>query len=536
MRLRNHVRLIGLVFTAVALFACSPRVDGSRDLTTLNRGNLSEVKSLDPNFIDGQWEAFLVGDMLMGLTTDAADGNPVPGVATSWEHSEDGKTWTFHLRSSVWSDGVPVTAHDFVYGWQRIIDPKTAAPYSYYLWLIKNGQAISDGKMPPSALGISAPDDQTVVLQLEHPAPYLLEYLLHQTTWPLPRHVVEKKGQAWSQPDNYVANGPYMIKEWVPNDHLTMVKNPRFFDAAHVRLKTINYYPTVDNIAAINRLRSGELDTLYTLPSVKIDWLRTNMKSELSMIPNLSNYYLAINFHHKPLDDIRIREALNLAYNREEMTKKIIKLGDPPAYSFVPPAIAHFEPGAHFAFQSMSYPDRIRKAQQLIQAAGYGPNNRLKLSYETSTTPDSKRYAAAYQAMLRAIYVDIDIVQLDTQIHYRNMQQQNFDLAAAAWVADFDDASNFLDLLKTGSGNNYGLYSNPKFDALLDQAQNTADEKVRAGLLRQAEQVALDDYAVIPTRFGQTLDIIMPQVKGWIANTRNFNRSRWLWKEPVKQQ
>jgi len=258
------------------------------------------------------------------------------------------------------------------------------------------------------------------------------------------------------------------------------------------------------------------------------------MKNELSMRPILNNYYLAINLEHKPLNDIRIREALNLAYNREEMAYKIIKLGDPPAYAFVPPGVANYPAGAGFAFKSLSYPDRIKRAQMLMRAAGYGPTNRLRLNYETTTTPDSKRYAAAYQAMLKAIYVDTDIVQIDTQIHYRNMQQHNFDLATAAWVADFNDASSFLDLLRSDSGNNYGSYNNPKFDALVNQAQDTVDAKARGELLKQAEQLALDDYAVVPTRFGQTLDIIMPQVKGWIANVRNFNRSRWLWKEKVK--
>jgi oligopeptide transport system substrate-binding protein len=528
-------RLIAVAAAAVLLLtACGPGGNSENDTTTLNRGNQSETKSLDPHFIDGQWEAFVVGDMIVGLTTDARDGSPMPGVATHWEMSPDGKTWTFHLRNSVWSDGKPVTAQDFVYAWRRIITPSTAAPYAYYLWLIKNAHAISEGQMKPEMLGISAPDDNTVVVQLEHPAPYFLEYLLHQTTWPIPKHVVEAKGQAWSQVGNFVGNGPYVVKEWVPNDHLTMVKNPKFYDAAHVRLQTVNYYPTVDNVAAINRLRSGELDTLYTLPSVKIDWLRANMKNELSMRPILNNYYLVINVQRKPLNDIRVREALNLAYNREEMTMRIIKLGDPVAYSFVPPGVANYPGGASFAFKSMSYPDRIKRAQELMRAAGYGPDNRLHIGYETTTTPDSKRYAAAYQAMLKAIYIDTDIIQLDPQIHYRNLQSHNFDLGAASWVADFDDASSFLDLLRSDSGNNYGAYTNKAYDALLDQAENTVDAKARGEILKRAEQLALDDYAVVPTRFGQTLDIIMPQVKGWVANIRNFNRSRWLWKEKVK--
>ncbi len=531
----HHIRLIVAASVALVLSACSPGGDsGSSDLTTLNRGNLSEVKSLDPHFIDGQWEAFLVGDMITGLTADAADGKPIPGAATSWENSPDGKTWTFHLRKHVWSDGVPVTAEDFVFAWRRIIDPKTAAPYAYYLWLIKNAKAISEAEVPPSALGIKAVDDKTLVVELEHPAPYFLEYLLHQTTWPIPRHAVAKLGTAWSQPQNFVGNGAYIVKEWVPNDHLTMVKNPKFYDAAHVRLETINYYPTADNVAAINRLRSGELDTLYTLPSVRIDWLRANMKNDLSMRPNLSNYYLAINVTRKPLNDIRIRQALNLAYDRGEVTNKIIRLGDPVAFSFVPSGVANYPGGASMQFKNTPYAECVAQAQKLMRAAGYGPDNRLKLSYETTTTPDSKRYAAAYQAMLKPIYVDIDIIQVDTQIHYSNMQKHNFDLAPAAWVADFNDATSFLDLLRTNSGNNYGAYSNPKFDALMDKAQDTVDPAARGELLKQAEQIMLDDYAVVPTRFGQTLDIIMPQVKGWVANIRNFNRSRWLWKERAK--
>jgi oligopeptide transport system substrate-binding protein len=521
---------------ALALGACSPGGGGggATDVTTLNRGNQSEVKSLDPHFIDGQWEAFLVGDMIMGLTTDDPRGEPIPGAAERWEASPDGKTWTFHLRKHVWSDGTPVTASDFVFAWRRIIDPKTAAPYAYYLWLIKNAKAISDGQAKPDALGIEAVDDQTLVVTLEHPAPYFTEYLLHQTTWPIPRHKVEALGTAWSQPQNFVGNGPFTVKEWVPNDHLTMVKNPKFYDAAHVRLRTINYYPTTDNVAAINRLRSGELDVLYTLPSSKIDWLRANMAKELSMRPILNNYYIAINLTRPPLKDIRVRKALSLAYDRQQMSNKIIKLGDPPAYSFIPPGVANYPGGAVLPFKDTPYAECVAQAQALMRAAGYGPDNRLKLNYETTTTPDSKRYAAAYQAMLKAIYVDIDIVQVDTQIHYSNMQKHAFDLAPAAWVADFNDATSFLDLLRTGAGNNYGLYSNPKFDALLARAEDTVDPRARGELLKQAEQISLDDYAVIPTRMGQTLDIVMPQVKGWIANVRNFNRSRWLWKEVPK--
>ena len=164
----------------------------------LVRGNGAEIKSLDPHYIDGTWEANVVGDALIGLTTDAADGSPIPGAALSWETSADGTTWIFHLREHIWSDGQPVTAEDFVFAWRRILEPARGAPYAYYLWLIKNGKAVSEGKLPPSALGVIAKDDKTLVVELEHPAPYMLQYLLHQSVFPVPRHVVTAKGNAWA--------------------------------------------------------------------------------------------------------------------------------------------------------------------------------------------------------------------------------------------------------------------------------------------------------------------------------------------------
>ncbi|HEV2563220.1 MAG TPA: peptide ABC transporter substrate-binding protein [Rhizomicrobium sp.] len=237
----RYLRVFAVLATAM-LMACSPS-SGTKSAMTLNRGNGGEVKSLDPDYIDGTWEANVVGDILMGLVTEDAAAQPIPGAATSWEVSPDGKTWTFHIRNHLWSDGVPVTAQDFVYSYQRLLNPKLAAPYAYNLWVIKNARGVNSGALPPSALGVHAPDDKTLVLELEHPAPYLPELLMHQTAYPVPRHVVEVKGDAWAKPENYVGNGAYVPKEWIPNDHLTLVKNPKFYDAAHVRIETVNYFP-----------------------------------------------------------------------------------------------------------------------------------------------------------------------------------------------------------------------------------------------------------------------------------------------------
>jgi oligopeptide transport system substrate-binding protein len=517
------------------LAACSRSGSGNQTVHAadfLVRGNGAEIKSLDPHYIDGQWEANVVGDLLTGLTTDAPDGTPMPGAALSWQTSPDGKTWTFHLRPHVWSDGVPVTAEDFVYAWRRILEPARGAPYAYYLWLIKNAKSISDGKLPTTALGVTAKDDDTLIVTLEHPAPYMLQYLLHQAVFPVPRHTVMAKGDAWAKPENYVGNGAYVPKEWVPNDHVTLVKNPRFYDADNVRLQTIIYEPTADTLAALKGIRSGELDTQNLVPGSEIVWMRHHILKALQLHTCLGVNYMVTNFQRQPFRDIRLRQAIALAYDRETMTAKIVRLGEPAAYHLVPPGIANYPAGAHMSFQPVSYAHRLAVARKLMAALGYGPDNHFHTTYDTTTSPDQKRIAAALQAMLRQIYIDVDIVNSDTQIFYKKLQEGQFDIASGAWIGDFDDPGTFLDLLQSDSGNNYGKYKSAKFDDLLAKANLTLDIKARGELLRQAEQTALDDLGVMPSRFLVTQDIVEPYVKGWIPNVRDFNKSRWLWIDP----
>ena len=486
---------------------------------------------LDPHFIDGLNESSVEGDLLIGLLTMDAAAAPMPGAATSWSVAPDGKTWTFHLRDHFWSDGRNVTAQDFVFAWQRLLDPKTGAAYAYNLWVVKNAHAISEGKLPPSALGVRATDDRTLVVELEHPAAYLPELLTHDTAYPLPRHVLLAKGNAWSMPQNFVGNGPYVPTQWVANDHITLVKNPKFYDAVHVRIDVVNYFPTSDSNAALRRFRAGELDTQTPIPLTQIDWLRTHMPAALHTKPFLGLSYISINMRRAPLNDVRVRRALNLALDREILTAKVLRLGEPPAYSIVPPNVANYPPGAALDFRAMPTPQRMAKARWLMRQLGYGPANHLRLVFETFDEPNNKRVAAVAQAMLREIWVDLDIVAVDGAVHGRNMQQGNYDLGAASWFADFNDASNFLDLLRKDSGNNYGKYDNPAFDAALDAAQREPDAKKRGVLLQKAEKIALADYVRIPTRFRTTQDLVQPIVKGWVDNPRDQNRTRWLWIE-----
>jgi oligopeptide transport system substrate-binding protein len=513
--------LIGLVLLVLAGTAQAQ--------TELHRGNGAEPDSLDPQFVGGTAEENILNDLMVGLVTLDAAARPIPGMAESWTVSPDGKAWTFHLRKAAWSDGKPVTADDFVFAFRRLLDPKTASRYAYNLWLIKNARAINSGKALPDALGVKAPRPDTLILRLEHPAPYLPELLSHPSAMPLPRAMVEAKGASWARPGNYVGNGPYLLKEWVPNDHITLSKNPRFYDAAEVHIASVIYFPTADADAALRRFRAGELDMQTPVPLSQIAWLKANMPGVLHVMPSLAVDYVAINLSDPPLKDIRVRQALNLAYDREAITEKVLKTGEPAAYNYVPPGTADYPGGTGMEFRKLPFPARLAQAQALMRDAGYGPFQRLRLTYETTLNSDYQRMAVVFQAMLKPIYIDLSIQTVELQIHLRNLRLHQFELGSANWYADFNDASNFLDLLRQGSGNNYAGYRNPRFDAAMDAAENEPNAATRGRDLAGAEAIALKDYPWVPLRFPAQSDVVSPRVKGWTANARDFQGTRWLW-------
>ena len=214
------------------------------------------------------------------------------------------------MRDHAWSDGTKVTADDFVFAWRRVLDPKTQSKFGALLFPFKNARAIAEGKSPPTALAARAADDKTLILELEHPAPYLREFLTHNLTYPVPRPVVEADAVRWTAPGTYVANGPYMLSERVPNDHVTLVKNPKFYDAAHVAIDSVVYYPTEDADAALKRFRAGELETQNPFPADQIDWLRANMPGMLKQAPILSLDYIVLNMRRKPFGDLRVRAGI----------------------------------------------------------------------------------------------------------------------------------------------------------------------------------------------------------------------------------
>lgn len=492
-------------------------------------GNGSEPLTLDPHKATGTWEDNIISDMLVGLTQDDAQGNSIPGMAESWDTSPDGLVWTFHLRHALWSDGVPVTADDFVFSLRRILDPKTASEYASLLYFIKGAQPVNEGKAPPESLGVRAIDPLTLEIRLEHPAPYLPQLAKHQTMYPVAKHAVEKWGDAWVQPGHFVTNGPYVLKAWKLGDYVRLVKNPNFYDAKSVCIDEIYRFPTTDAISAERRVKRGELDWNTDIQSNRISFLRKEIPQYVRTHTYLGIAYLAFNNHVPALQDRRVRQALDMAVDRDFITQKLLRGGQVPAYTFTPPGIANYTPPPPPPWATWPLARRQAEARRLLAQAGYGPGHPLHLEIKHRNSADPMLVMPAIQADWKEIGVDATLAQEEVQIAYSDYRVRSFEVADAAWIADFNDAMSFLYLQQSSTGpQNYGDYKNPVYDALLAKADNEPDAAKRAGYLADAERLMLEDAPVAPIYFYVNKNLVNPRITGWVDNIVDHHRARYL--------
>jgi oligopeptide transport system substrate-binding protein len=498
--------------------------------SVLRVANSGEPDSLDPHQVSGNWEDRIVGDMFMGLTTEAADGTVIPGAAESWTISDDGLTYTFTLRDHTWSDGTPVTADDFVFGFRRILDPATAAEYAYLLYPIKNAQAINNGSQTdPEALGARAVDPKTLEVTLEQPTSYFLELLTHYTSFPIPKHKVEELGDDWVKPGNIVGNGAYTVVEWVPNSQVRMAKNESFWDAENVAIDEVIYYPTEERNTGTKQFRAGEVDVQYDFASEQIDFLKENLPEATHISPELAAYYYVFNTKRPPFDDVRVRKALALAVERDAITEKILRTGEIPAYNLVPPKAGTYGEPPQVDWADVPYQERVEQAKALLAEAGFGPDNPLKFTLRYNTSENHKKIAIAIAAMWKQLGVQAELFNTEVKVHYNDLQSHDFQVARAGWVADYNDPENFLSLLRTSTGPmNYGQYENPEFDQLMAESDATTDSKARNELMREAETLMLADLPVIPIYHYVSKNLVSPRVQGWVDNTKNKHWTRWL--------
>ena len=509
---------------------------------TLNMHNGADPGTLDPHNASGDWENRVIGDYLEGLVTEDPEANPVAGQAESWEMSEDGLVYTFHLRDGIqWTDGEPVTAEDFVFGFQRLFDPATAAEYAYLQFPIKNSAAFNAGEITdPSQIGVRAIDDKTLEITLENPTPYFLDALMHYTAYPVPKHLIDEVGNEWTSIENIVANGPYKIVEWVPGSYVRSEKNADYWDAENVQIDEVYYHTQEEETAALNRYRAGEFDILTDFPADQLAWINENLPGQAHVAPFLGVYYYVMNQSEPPLDDVRIREALSISVMREVIGTEVLGTGELPAYGWVPPGTGNYEGVEQYMpeWASMPYEERVARAQQLLTEAGYGPDNPLNLQLRYNTNEAHQRVAVAIAAMWEPLGVNVEMFNAETAVHYDALEAGDFQVGRAGWLLDYSDPSNTLDLLKTGQEqngtmnwfNNYGRYSNEQFDELLDQAAAETDLAARAKLLGDAERIAMDEFAAIPIYWYISENVISPSVQGFVDNAKDIHRTRWLTK------
>ncbi|MCE3026911.1 peptide ABC transporter substrate-binding protein [Salinicola sp. DM10] len=498
---------------------------------TLNIGIQGELASFDTSQVSGGvWESQVLMDVFEGLVVQSPTGELLPGMATRWEVSDDGKTYTFHLRDNAkWSDGEPVTAEDFVFGWQHLLAPKNASKYAYMLYPIANAEAINTGKQPAESLGAKSLDGgKTLEVTLNHPTPYFLQLLTHYTAYPVPKHLVDKYGRDWVKLDHIATNGAFHPVQWVSQSRISVEKSPTYYDADEVALDGVNYYTTEDRNAGISRFRAGELDVLADYPSSRYQWLKENLPDATHMSPMLGSYYYVLNFRDgHPTTDKRVREALNLAIRRNVISQQIMAGSFKASTGLVPPGTNHYQ-AQHMDLGSDDMNARMAKAKALLKEAGYGPDHPLTLRLRYNTSDEHKKIAIAVAAMWKPLGVDVQMVNSEATVHYQTIAQGDFDVARAGWIADYNDAENFLALLHTGVGNNYGAYSNPAYDKLMDQAAQTLDLDAREKLLEQAEDLALNDYALVPLLTYVTRNLVNPDLQGWEDNVEDDHPSRWV--------
>ena len=517
---------------ALAVSACGGGGGSSDDTLTLRRGISAKVDTLDPHRSSAAWENIVIGDMFHGLMQHAADGEVIPAMAESWTVSDDGLVWTFKLIEATWSDGVPVTANDFVFALRRIQDPAIASQYSSLLYIIKNAQALNETRVAPEELGVRAIDDRTLEITLEEPAPYFLGLLTHYTTFPVPQHIVEQYGEAWVQPENIEVNGPYKLMFWQTGNQLVADANPLFYEADTLCFERVSYFELEDLAAVERRMEAGDLDVNNDFDGGRKAELDRRFPGWARTTPGLLTTYWSFNSSEAPFDDVRVRKALAMALDREFLVDNVLTPGFIPAYGFVPPGIANYETDRpQVEWKSMSREERLVEARTLLEEAGYGPDNPLRFEYKHRSTGDNPKAAPVAQANWNEIapWVDAQILRQDTKVLYADLRQSNFEVADGGWLADYNDPLNYLYLLDSDAGQqNYGNYSNPEYDALLEQASQEQDLEKRAEIFAQAEEIMLQDYPITPMWFEVTKNLVNPNLDGWAENAEDNHRSRWL--------
>ncbi len=513
---------------AAALLLASTALASAQSV--LYRGNDTDPATLDHHRTSTVSEGNLIRDLYEGLVTHDASGMVIPAVAESWEISDDGLVYTFKLRPDAkWSNGDPVTAGDFLFAFQRIMDPATAAGYASVLFNILNAEDVAGGNMAIEELGVAAPDDQTLVITLGNPTPYFLELLTHQTGKPLHRASVEAHGDQFTRPGNLVTNGAYMLESFTPNDRIVMQKNPNFWDAANVSIDTINWLPFEDRSACLRRFEAGEVHICSDVPAEQMTYMKENLAGSLRIAPYLGTYYLPVKVEKEKLADPRVRQAISMVIDRDFIADQVWQSTMIPAYSFVPPGISNYvaEPPM-LSYAADDLLDREDAALALLAEAGVDPAT-LQIELRYNSSENHKNTMAAIADMLKNIGITASLTEMEGAGYFNYLREGgDFDIVRAGWIGDYNDPQNFLFLFESGVSFNYPRWSNEEYDSKLRAAAETTDLAARAAILAEAEQIFLANVPAIPILYYSSRALVSDKVSGWEDNILDNHATRWL--------
>lgn len=517
-------------FGILALVSCGPSSAPIETDNILLRSNSGEPGTLDPHLALTSPERIVINDLFVGLLSQNARGEVIPGLASSYNVSEDGLRWTFVLRDGLkWSDGVALNSSDFIYSLHRALDPQTASPTANALFAIKGAQRAISGDIPSTEIGVSAPDDNTLVFELERPTPYFDKLLLSPSALPVPRHRIEAAGEQWARPPGAVGNGAFVLSEWRPRVDVAIVKNPLFYEQEQVRLDGVTFVPTEDLNTQLRRFRAGEIHLGLNFPPSQTDWVKNNLADSVRIFPILGTYYYPFNLSSPKLQDVRTRRALTIAVDREIIAQQVLTSGETPAYTMVS---GHFE-----NYSDITLPEYARtpiearqiEARELLAQAGFDDANPLELEIRYNMTEEHQAIALAISSMWNAVGVKTDLLSTETRTHFRDLQIGEYEVARTAIFPSYNDPVAILTIFDGGnSSENYSGYDNPEFDQMIGEANALGDPGLRAQKLREAEALALADYPVLPIYHYVSKRLVSPQVKGWEDNSMGTHLSRYL--------
>jgi oligopeptide transport system substrate-binding protein len=515
--MRLHLILLSLPLLAFVSCQKETEVERANREGIFLIGNSAEPKSLDHQLVTGVPESKITGALFEGLAGDhpSEDSTMLPGAAESWSHNEGLTEWIFKLQpEGKWSDGVPVTAHDFVFAYRRLLTPEFAAPYVDMLYFIENAEEFNKEEIKDfSKVGVKAVDDLTLLIKLKEPVPFLPALTRHYTWFPVPEHAVLKHGSIsdrftdWCDLDNLVGNGPFMLKEWRFHDKIEVERNPYYWDAEAVGLNGIRFLPIENPYTEARAFLAGQLHSMYQLPPDLIQSIKETNPDYLRQEPYVGTTFVRINNTRPVLSDPRVRKALSLCIDREEMCKYIME-GFTPATSFTP-KMGEYEPTPKLAFDP-------EQARALLAEAGFPDGKGFPRFSMLISKPSARSTAEAYQAMWKKhLNILIDIESMDWGSYNTAQQNLNFDLSAAGWIGDYLDPTTFLNMWTKGNGNNNTGWGNEKYEALLSKAAQEADAAQRLEILKQAEEVLMDEQPILPVSFYSRNYLHRPEVKGW---------------------